>query len=130
MVTAVKSETAGFEAIMRKKISELENNLEKEVSEMKKEIAELKKRVTELEDENTSLKLKNSGLELKLNNNDNKQDAGTSNVFDCYLTENWDTDGIITFNGCSGIVCHNKIELKMNILYHSLISGFLSWLTI
>ena len=28
---------------------------------------------------------------------------GTSgDVFDCYLTENWDTDGIIQFNGCAG----------------------------
>ena len=115
MATLVKSETAGFDPNidwLRAKIAQLEEKdveHEKKISALEEKVLVLKKAVTELEDENTSLKLKNSGLELKINDIDNRQEAGTSNLFDCYLTEKWVTNGSITFNGCSGKQLHAQI---------------------
>ena len=42
------------------------------------------------------LEMKNNWLEERLAEVD-----PTREIFDCYLTNNWDTDGIITFDGCS-----------------------------
>lgn len=51
----------------------------------------------QLEQKNLELEVKNSKLETKVS----KLESGTSLAFDCYLTEDWSTDGIITFNGCA-----------------------------
>ena len=70
----------------------------------------LNKRIDQLEEKNTDLELRNSRLEMKLsqmevlNTKANASSPTSYNIFDCHLTENWSTDGIIRFNGCSGMV--------------------------
>ena len=70
----------------------------------------LTKRIDQLEEKNTDLELRNSRLEMKLSQMEifkvkaNASSPTSYNIFDCHLTENWSTDGIIRFNGCSGML--------------------------
>ena len=46
--------------------------------------------------ENSQLKADNLRITKEL------ESLSTLNAFDCYLTQDWTTTGIIQFNGCSG----------------------------
>ena len=59
-------------------------------------IMELQARVAAVEEKNHHLEMKNTELEKKVSESD-----FTTEIFDCYRTEDWSTEGVITFNGCS-----------------------------
>merc|ERR1712117_678653 len=54
----------------------------------------IEERFEAMEAEISGLKSKISGLETEL------QSMDSPTVFDCYLSDYWDTNGIIQFNGC------------------------------
>ena len=56
----------------------------------------IEERFEAMEAEISGLKSKIAGLETEL------QSMDSPTVFDCYLSEIWDTAGIIQFNGCDG----------------------------
>ena len=55
-----------------------------------------------LEERFEAMEAEISGLKSKISGLEELQSSDPATVFDCYLTENWDTDGIIQFNGCAG----------------------------
>ena len=62
-------------------------------------------RVEQLEEKNLELQLDNSQLKMRVSKKErqaNESSPNSYNIFDCHLTENWSTEGIIVFNGCSG----------------------------
>ena len=63
---------------------------------MKSDIAKLQDNVEKKDSEISLLKSKISGFETVL------QSMESPTVFDCYLLERWDTNGIIQFYGCDG----------------------------
>ena len=67
------------------------------ILEMQARVAGIEKKNVQLEEKNYQLELKNTELEKKVMS---KSDL-TDEIFDCYRTDDWSTEGVITFNGCS-----------------------------
>ena len=72
------------------------STLEERFKVMEASISRLQDDAEKKDSEISGLKSKISGLETKL------QLTESPTVFDCYLSEDWDTFGIIQFNGCDG----------------------------
>ena len=70
------------------------------------EIATVMAELGKLAQKNVELERKLETYEIELKSMEKKFSAleseRTYEVFDCYRTEDWDIDGTITFNGCSG----------------------------
>ena len=79
------------------------------IEQLEKRDVEFDQKTMELEQKNLELEVKNSELEAKVS----KLESGTSLAFDCYRTEDWSTDGIITFNGCAGIGFSAPIQTQI-----------------
>ena len=62
----------------------------------------LSSKIAKLEEDNLQLRKRDSELEMKVSEMQAGHDSSNNLAFDCFLTENWSTDGIITFNGCDG----------------------------
>ena len=62
----------------------------------KGDASSLEERFKAMEAEISGLKSKIKGLKTEL------QSTDSAAVFDCYLTQEWSTDGVIQFNGCKG----------------------------
>ena len=69
------------------------STIEERFEAVKAEIDQLR---NEKDSEISLLKNKIKGLKTEM------QSMDSPTVFDCYLSEIWDTDGIIQFNGCDG----------------------------
>ena len=63
---------------------------------MKSDIVKLQDNVEKKDSEISLLKHEIKGLKKEL------QSMESPTVFDCYLSEDWDSLGIIQFNGCDG----------------------------
>ena len=88
--------------------------LEAKLKLLSDKIEHLERKDIALGEKNMELELRNSQLEKKVSHMEhehhsrpkaNESSPTSYNIFDCYLTENWGTDGIIKFNGCSGMIC-------------------------
>ena len=86
----------------------LQAKVELWIAEVRRDNYELRKRVAELE-------RRDSVLETKVSKLQRKHDSGSNMAFDCFLTDNWDTNGTITFGGCSG----TKIQNTCTKIYSS-----------
>lgn len=72
------------------------STLEERFEAIEAEVAQLRKVGNDKDSEISLLKNEMKGLKTEL------QSMDSPTVFDCYLSENWDTVGIIQFNGCDG----------------------------
>ena len=87
--------------------------LEEKLELLFERVEQLENKGMELEEKNSALQLRNSQLEMKVSQMEHLQHSSLKanessqtsyNIFDCYLTENWSSEGIIKFNGCSGMI--------------------------
>ena len=62
--------------------------------------AKVNDKLEKLAEENTALNKKLESMEKKLSALEGER---TYEAFDCYRDEDWDIEGTITFNSCSGI---------------------------
>ena len=80
-----------------------EDGLEEKFELMISEISQLKTGMTGMEEKFKLMSSKISQLETDNSRLTTELESlSTLTAFDCYLTEDWSTSGIIQFNGCSG----------------------------
>ena len=80
-------------------IAKQNSELGKQNSKLGKQNSELEMQISELA---IQLKKKDYELERMITNMQTKADSGTSLMFDCYLTSDWEELGPIRFSGCEG----------------------------
>ena len=98
-VLAAEDGTLGLE----EKFELMEEKFELMISEnsqLKTEMAEMEEKFRLMSSNMSQLKTDNSRLTTEL------ESLSTLTAFDCYLTEEWSTSGIIQFNGCSGTISY------------------------
>ena len=88
------------------------SRLEEMMEAMRSDIVQLQVDAKNKDEENLELKSEISGLKSEIKGLKMElQSSDSATVFDCYLTENWSTNGVIQFNGCDGkLINKEKIE--------------------
>ena len=72
--------------------------LEEKVELMEEKFELMEEKFELMRSENSQLKADNLRITKEL------ESLSTLTAFDCYLTKQWTTNGIIQFNGCSGTI--------------------------
>ena len=91
-VLAAEDATSGLE----EKFELMEEKFELMISEISQLKTGMEEKFQLMSSKISQLEMDNSRLTTEL------ESLSTLTAFDCYLTEDWSTSGIIQFNGCSG----------------------------
>ena len=79
------------------------SELKEMIDALRSDIVQLQVDVKNKDEENLELKSEISGLKGKISEVEKKlQSSDSATVFDCYLSQSWQTAGVIQFNGCDG----------------------------
>ena len=71
--------------------------------------SDLEAKVELLSSKIAKLEEKNSELEMKVSEVHAGHDSSNDLAFDCFMTENWLTDGIMVFNDCDGTMLNTQL---------------------